>query len=126
MKIRTSDVFRAAKGHIAIDMRDRLINKKATRICYAISDVASRMRSIENRLVADRARGIVQSRIKPFTLLEDWLMANGVPRADVFIWSERPLSRRAERSAHERYENMQAYRLAWLDKLIEEFTMKGD
>lgn len=74
---------------------------KESYICYAIQSI--RPKTVENLAAKHQAKNIVQTRLDYSSTCEGWLWMH-TPRFDLS------------------YEEMRLYRLAWLDRLIAEFS----
>jgi hypothetical protein len=111
--MKTSEVFKQAKQHLAKDCDEaRYGYDKEKFICIAITTAAANCRRITDADVK-RCTEIVESRIgKPYTM-EGWLESKGcVPEYEL-----------RDRTTKDR---IQAHRRAWINMLIAEFEAKGD
>jgi hypothetical protein len=111
--MKTSEVFKRAKQHLAKDY-DETCNapSKEKFICIAITTAAAYSKRITDKDI-ERCTAIVESRIDGVCTMEGWLVDRGcIP--------EHGLCDRAIK------DRIQAHRHAWLGLLIEEFEAKGD
>lgn len=101
---RLSDIFTACKAHIIHpDCGPTADTGKCRYICDALGKMYSSGEISETRWA--QAVGIIQRRLGSRNCdLGDWLISQGVPEDELT------------------FSRMQAHRLAWLDRLVEEFT----
>jgi hypothetical protein len=101
---KTSEVFRAAKKFLSKGNKD-----KTDYICCAIHD--AECADLVTGRAADRARHVIQRRLKDNVSVTSWLKDRG------FV----PMNK-------DPYNNVQVqkYRHRWLNALIREFEAKGD
>jgi hypothetical protein len=110
--MKTSEVFKRAKQHLAKDYNEtRSGSGKEKFICIALITAAANCKRITEADV-ERCDGIVGSRIDTYTL-EGWLVNRG-------CISEKFLN------DHNILDRIQEHRHAWLDQMIAEFKAKGD
>jgi hypothetical protein len=112
--MKTSEVFKRAKQHLAMDYSETCnAPSKEKFICIAITTAAAHTKRITAK-DAERCTGIVGSRIGRAYTMEGWLADRGCMPHDYF-----QISRTAK-------DRIQAHRHAWLDSLIAEFEARGD
>jgi ribosomal protein L16/L10AE len=110
--MKTSEVFKRAKQHLAKNFTEMCNTGKEKFICIAIYTAAGHSKRVTDRDV-ERCRNIVESRLEGKETIESWLVTQGcVPEHNL-----------CDRSTKDR---IQAHRHAWLDMLIAEFESKGD
>jgi hypothetical protein len=110
--MKTSEVFKWAKQHLAKDFTEVCITRKNKFICIAITTAAANSKRILDRDI-ERCTDIVESRLEEDATLEDWLESKGC--VGNYLMRDRATKDR-----------MQEHRHAWLDLLIAEFESKGD
>jgi hypothetical protein len=114
--MKTSEVFKQAKQHLAKDFEETR-NDKEKFICIAITAAAAHCERITKEDV-ERCAEMVESRLEGAYTLEGWLNDRGcVPEYEL-----------CDRTTKDRTtkDRIQAHRHAWLDLLIAEFEAKGD
>jgi hypothetical protein len=109
--MKTSEVFRRAKQHLAKDY-DETCNDEERFICIAIIIAAANCKRITDKDI-ERCEDVIKSRMDGEYTLEGWLAGRGcVPEYEL--------------CGHNILDRIQAHRHAWLDLLIAEFKAKGD
>lgn len=102
-----AEVFRLCRKHISTSLTD----SKTAFICHAIIVVYRRTDSYELQVACGVAQRIIDERLRhpngTERTVSDWLCDNGYLSRD-----ERELN----------YNVVQAYRLRWVDALVEEFS----
>jgi hypothetical protein len=110
--MKTSEVFKRAKQHLANDFTEVQYSSKEKFICIAITTASAYNKRITDRDV-ERCTEIVESRIQGMYTLESWLESKGCVN-NYFLCD------------HATKDRIQEHRHAWLDALIAEFASKGD
>lgn len=111
--MKTSEVFKRAKEHLAKNLHEVcIISRKQKFICLAIITAAAHSKRVTAADV-ERCDEIVESRMGGAYVMESWLAVRGYV----------PEYSRLDRATKDR---IQAHRHAWLDLLIAEFESKGD
>ncbi len=108
--MKTSEVFKRAKQHLAKDFEET--HRKEKFICIAITTAAAYTKRMTSGDI-ERCTGIVESRLEHDYTLEGWLESKGCVN-NYFL---------CDRTTKDR---IQAHRHAWVDMLIAEFKAKGD
>ena len=111
--MKTSEVFKQAKQHLAKDLHEACNHSaKEKFICIAITTAAAYTKRMTSGAI-ERCTGIVESRLEHDYTMEGWLVNRGcIPEA--FL------------NDHNILDRIQAHRHAWLDLLIAEFEAQGD
>ena len=109
--MKTSEVFKRAKQHLAETFEETTFRKEKF-ICISITRAAYHSKRITAKDM-ERCEGIVNSRLEGEYVMEKWLVTQGcVPEYSL-----------CDRNTKDR---IQAHRHAWVDMLIAEFESKGD
>ena len=106
--MKTSELIAKAKQHLwdGLDDSNLALDSKTEFICYAM--VRAAKRPFEYAL-AQTFRDDIEVRLGPWNNLWSWLVYEAaIPTKDLT------------------YPNVQAHRLAWMNKLIKEYKAKGD
>ena len=110
--MKTSEVFKRTKQHLAKDFSETCNTSKEKFICIAITTASAYSKRITDKDV-ERCRDIVESRLEHTYTLESWLESKRC------INSYSLCGRTTK-------DRIQEHRHAWLDLLIAEFKSKGD
>lgn len=106
--MKTSELIAKAREYLwdGLDDSDLASNSKTEFICYAMLRAANHR---ADKALAQTFRDDIEERMYPWNNLFSWL----VHEAKIPI-------------KHQTHPNVQAHRLAWMNKLIKEYKAKGD
>jgi hypothetical protein len=110
--MKTAEVFKRAKEHLAKDFTEVCNTGKNKFICIAIITASAYSKRLTGSDI-ERCTDIVESRLEGEYTLESWLESKGC--VGNYLTHDRATKDR-----------MQEHRHAWLDLLIAEFESKGD
>ena len=110
--MKTSAVLKRAKDYLATSEDDYAYTNKEAFICYAI-DNAMGGRHLKS---AGRVRAMIQDRLRPYTVLENWLQGrHNIERISYGLMRFNEYRSQVQRTRH-----------AWVDSMIAEFAANGD
>ena len=107
--MKASEIIRKAKQHLWNGKGVEPTNKEAF-VCWAIGRITNNNVDDDVYFATARVHELIEKQIYPHGTVFDWLYYQcGVPMHEI-----------------KDTKRMQAYRLAWMDRLIADFEAKGD